>query len=109
MCGCSSFGPDRYGPNYQGRYALLGAQPALPAGVIGGPGPKTDPNCPGCRVGAYGGSETTPPIPFDQAYLMNSFFAPAGQVQQLQYAPPQLQPQLAYAWPGNMVPVTRLR
>lgn len=106
MCACG-LGVERFGPIYNGRYAILGAHPATsrvePAAQIPA-GAKIDPNCPGCRVGAYGGREAAPPIPFGQDFLMaNRYQASPMSV------PPQLQPQLAYAWPGNMVPVMRLR
>ena len=107
MCACGS-GPERFGPIYNGRYAMLGAQPAtsrVGAAAAIPPGAKTNVSCPGCRVGAYQGTEDVPPMPFGQDFLMANRY----QGLPLQFAPPQLQPQLAYAWPRSMVPVVRLR
>lgn len=60
MCGCtSSFGPDRYGPRYLGRYGFQEARFAA--------SPLPDPYCPTCRVGAFAPGQVLPPV------------APAGQ------------------------------
>lgn len=106
MCGCgTSFGKDRFGPQYRGRYSVLGAQPAgPPVPWLQSPETKVDPSCPGCRVGAYAAGEASPPIPFGQDYVMQMLQHPP-----LQSAPPLLQPQPAFWWPRQLVPVSRLR
>jgi len=106
MCACgSSYGPDRYGPIYHGRYAFLGAKPARTPWTEQ-PDTKVDPSCPGCRLGAYAAGEAAPPVPFDQNYVMQQLANV--QFPQLQVAPPMLQPQPAFAYPMQMVPVRRL-
>lgn len=53
----TSYGPDRYGPQYAGRYGFQGQRPGAT------PWLKNDPNCPGCRVGAFAAGEALPPLP----------------------------------------------
>lgn len=56
----TSYGPDRYGPQYAGRYGFQGNTPGQT------PWMKNDPNCPGCRVGAFSAGEARPPMPYAQ-------------------------------------------
>lgn len=53
----TSYGPDRYGPQYAGRYGFQGQAPGAT------PWLKNDPACPGCRVGAFAAGEARPPMP----------------------------------------------
>lgn len=59
----TSQGPDRYGPVYGTMFAVQSKAPARMPWLE----PKVDPNCPGCRVGAYLPGEPLPPMPNGQA------------------------------------------
>jgi len=80
MCGCtSSFGPDRYGPDYGARFAFLGKGPAaMPwlAGSVLDPN-APDPNCPTCRLGGTGRPAV---MNNGQAQFAQQVVGPAGQV-----------------------------
>lgn len=56
----TSYGPDRYGPQYAGRYGFQGNTPGAT------PWMSSDPNCPGCRVGAFSAGDARPPMPLAQ-------------------------------------------
>ncbi len=79
----TSYGPDRYGPQYAGRFGFQGLSPAQMPWLDA----KPDPNCPGCRVGAFAAGETRPPMPMAQR--------PAGQ------SMPGFQRQVSYIDPST--------
>lgn len=90
----TSYGDDRYGPIYSGRYGFQGNAPGQT------PWEKNDPNCPGCRVGAFAAGEARPPMPG----VTN--VKPAGQMMgygpNVAYVDPSSGMEMARAYPVGM-------